>query len=200
MGSTMIISSRRQLDLYMARKVMEWKSIPTEVLIDMGWSPTGKDEHAMIVFRKMCSIGAPWDLFEPSIFRDKIGDSQWHVKINSICRPMINSGGSDFGVAVCMCALSFLGVEIEFAEDEPQPVRYMPVMEAVGEYYSACIAAVGTEERLLECNENMLFSYCAKWLSKRDKFQELFINNNGHVDPLKVMLIEIEKYLDSKKV
>jgi len=201
---TMTIKSRRQLDLYVARKVMEWNDIPKEVLIDMNWSPTGNDEHAMVVFRKMCTVNDPWDLYEPCFMKDKIGTSEWIVWLKSCGgHRFAETSASDFGVAVCLSALDMMGVAIEFDEEEPQPRRYMPVMEAVGNHYGACLAAVGSVEKLCECDFNMLFSYCAKWLSKRGIFVEAMIGSikdqAPFLDSLKVMLCKIEEKIKAKE-
>jgi hypothetical protein len=194
---TITIKSRRQLDLYVARKVMEWEKIPTDILVNMGWSPTGNDEHAMIVFRKMCSVGDPWDLLEPCVLKDKIGTGWWDVWFNSCDGgKLAKVSGPDFGVTVCLCALKLMGVNIEFDEEEPPPRRYMSTMEAVGHHYDACVAAVGSPGKLSECDSNMLFSHCAKWLSKRgffyDAMTEAIVKDRPFLDPLKVMLCEIE--------
>ena len=45
---------------------------------------------------EMGGIGEPFDMFEPYIWRDKIGDGEWHCEIRSVDMIMASSSGVVF--------------------------------------------------------------------------------------------------------
>ena len=60
------------------------------------------------MIEEMGSIKEPWELFELTIFRDKIGDSLWHCKICSCDAILIHKTGESLKEAVSECYYGFL--------------------------------------------------------------------------------------------
>lgn len=55
------------------------------------------------IIKEMGSINEPFGLFEPYIWKDKIGDSLWHCKIMSCDAILIHETGETLKEAVEKC-------------------------------------------------------------------------------------------------
>lgn len=52
-----------------------------------------KEKGLLEMIYEVGGIGEPFDLFEPYIWRDKIGDGKWHCEIRSVDMIMASSSG-----------------------------------------------------------------------------------------------------------
>jgi len=52
-----------------------------------------KEKGLLEMIYAMGSVGEPFGLFEPYIWRDKIGDGKWHCEIRSVDVIMASSSG-----------------------------------------------------------------------------------------------------------
>lgn len=54
-------------------------------------------------FQKMASTDQPFGLFEPKLWKDKIGDSLWHCAMNSVGGNIVETTGSTMEEAIDLC-------------------------------------------------------------------------------------------------
>ena len=59
------------------------------------------------MLEEMASVSEPWGLFEPHLWRDKIGDGKWHCYIQSVCAQFAESTGDSPEEAVEKCYKTF---------------------------------------------------------------------------------------------
>ena len=59
------------------------------------------------MIEEMAGIDEPWELFEPYIWKDKIGDSLWHCEIRSVDATLAQGMGVDLDQAIERCYREF---------------------------------------------------------------------------------------------
>lgn len=52
---------------------------------------------------EMGGVGEPWGLFEPYLWKDKLGDSKWHCEVQSNCASFWHGCGNTVEEAVRNC-------------------------------------------------------------------------------------------------
>ncbi len=65
---------------------------------------TFPDNNQLTKLEEMTYLYEPWGLFEPHIWRDKIGDSLWHCYLTASCgRKVAEGSGETMGDAIDAC-------------------------------------------------------------------------------------------------
>ena len=65
---------------------------------------------ARFYLQKMASIDSPYDLFEPYLWKDKVGDGLWHCEMRSVDAVLARGKGVTINEAIVKCHSNFCGL------------------------------------------------------------------------------------------
>lgn len=88
------------------------------------------NDRILEILTDMGSVNDPWELFEPYLYKDKLGDSQWHCEIRTIHnRPIYKGEGKTIPEAVFNCyddAARDITAKKSLGGDTPTSVKSKP--------------------------------------------------------------------------